>query len=110
MNTLEESLHHNHLQDQQQQNHNRYLQLQALEGSSSWFYAPLMPCETRRTDVQGLTRPYNTVYVAKYQVFARFLTPRGAQTSLIYLYTWLAYILWQPWLVLCKLIYELFLR
>jgi hypothetical protein len=45
-------------------------------GSSRLFYAPLMPCVTRRTEAQGLTRPYNTVYAVKYRFFA--------QTSLIY--------------------------
>jgi hypothetical protein len=39
---------------------------------------------TDRTAVLSLSRPYNTGYRVKYPVFARFLTPRGAQTSLIY--------------------------
>jgi hypothetical protein len=32
-----------------------------------------MPCVTRQTDAQGLTRPYDTVYAVKYQFFARIL-------------------------------------
>jgi hypothetical protein len=30
-------------------------------------------CVTRRTDAQGLTRPYNTGYLVKYHFFAQIL-------------------------------------
>jgi hypothetical protein len=40
---------------------------------SGWFYAPLMPCVTRRTDTQGLARPYSTGYLVKYHFFAQIL-------------------------------------
>jgi hypothetical protein len=58
-----------------------------------------------RTDCFKLdaAQPYNTGYQLTYRFFAQILTPIGAQTLLIYLYTWLAYyILLQPWLVLCN--------
>jgi hypothetical protein len=58
--------------------------VEQTRGSSRWFYAPIMPCVTRRTDAQGLTRPYNARYAVKYLFFAQILTPIGAQTTLIY--------------------------
>jgi hypothetical protein len=47
-------------------------------------------------DCFKLDTTYNMRYAVKYPFFARILTPIGAQTPLIYKYTWLAYILLQP--------------
>jgi hypothetical protein len=60
-------------------------------GSSRWLYVLISKYRTgtdrlycSRKDCLGLTQPYNARYAAKYRFFARFLTPIGAQTSLIY--------------------------